>query len=109
MIVNILGTDYTIYTRTNAEDKYLKDRAGYCDDTSKIIVVCSKTEENTLDNFEVYYKETLRHEIVHAFMSESGLSNSWTHQKYGQEETVVDWIAIQAPKLFKAFQEAGCI
>lgn len=38
---------------------------------------------------------------------ESGLwENSGTADAWGQDETITDWIAIQAPKLFKAFQEA---
>ena len=52
-------------------------------------------------------KKKLRHEIVHAFLFESGLSSN-THGIYGawaENEEMVDWIAIQSPKIFKVFQE----
>ena len=56
-------------------------------------------------------KETLRHEIVHAFFNESGLmessnqySGAWAHN-----EELVDWIALQGGKIYKAWKEAGAI
>ena len=55
---------------------------------------------------DVYMKKTLRHEIVHAFMFESGLGYNWEHGSIGQEETVVDWIAIQLPKIYAAAEAA---
>jgi hypothetical protein len=36
-------------------------------------------------------------------MAESGLQSNWEHnQEFGQDETTVDWIAIQLPKIVKA-------
>ena len=51
----------------------------------------------------------LRHEIVHAFMFESGLAENWEHKNIGQEETVVDWFAIQGLKIYNAWKQADCI
>ena len=48
----------------------------------------------------------LRHEIVHAFLYESGLDVS---SEWARNEEIVDWIALQTPKLQKAFEEAGCL
>lgn len=40
------------------------------------------------------------------FLSESGLQSNFEHsQQFGHEETIVDWFAIQFPKIFKVFQE----
>ena len=51
-------------------------------------------------------KKQLRHEIVHAFLSESGLQSNLEHnQRFGHEETMVDWIAIQFPKMLEVFKE----
>ena len=47
--------------------------------------------------------KVLRHEIVHAFFHESGCSE-WTN-----DENLVEWIAIQVPKMAKAMKEAGAI
>lgn len=99
--VNILGTEYTI------EPKELKDEDidGYCDSTSKLIVIRSDNENNVGD-FGYLQKKQLRHEIIHAFMSESGLQCNWQHiEQFGHDETTVDWFAIQSPKIFKVFQE----
>ena len=53
-------------------------------------------------------KKQLRHEIIHAFLSESGLSVNFEHcSKFGHEETMVDWIAIQFPKIHKVYEELG--
>lgn len=107
MTVDILGTKYSVHYRNPSEDKFLRECDGYCDKTSKKIVVT--TENIELDDFEKYQKKCLRHEIIHAFMFESGLGCNWEHKPIGQEETTVDWFAIQFPKLLVAFQKVGAI
>lgn len=99
--VNILGTEYTIeYREFNQEDI-----DGFCDYTEKLIVV-RLDNENEVGNFERLQKKQLRHEIIHAFMAESGLQSNWQHvEQFGHDETTVDWFAIQSPKIFKIFQE----
>ena len=99
--VNILGTEYTIKT------KELKGENidGYCDSTEKSIVLRSDNV-NGVGDFQELMKKQLRHEIIHAFMFESGLSCNWQHvEQFGHDETTVDWIAIQAPKFLKVFEE----
>lgn len=99
--VNILGTEYKIVL------KELKDSDvdGFTDYTEKAIVIRSDNY-NEVGNFEWLQKKQLRHELIHAFMAESGLQANWEHvQKFGHDETTVDWIAIQSPKMFKVFQE----
>lgn len=103
--VSILGTEYRI------EFKEMKNVGidGYCDYTSKHIVIRSDNE-NELEDFEYIQKKQLRHEIVHAFMAESGLQSNWNHTtEFGHEETTVDWFAIQSPKIFSVFTELGLI
>lgn len=99
--VNILGTDYEV--------KYveLKDEGidGDCDNTSKVIRV-RKDNENQLGNMKELQKRVLRHEIIHAFLFESGLGDNWHHpMSFGHDETAIDWLAIMSPKIFKVFQE----
>lgn len=99
--VNILGTEYTI------EQRELKDEDidGFTDNTSKLIVIRADNVNNVGD-FDYLQKKQLRHEIIHAFMSESGLQCNWQHiEQFGHDETTVDWFAIQSPKIFKVFQE----
>lgn len=108
--INVLGTEYTVEVLSPDAEHYLKENKcdGYCDSSSHRIVV-STCPESDLDDLESYIKCVKRHEIIHAFMNESGLQSSWEHHQYGQEETVVDWIAIQFPKLLKAFEAADAL
>ena len=103
--VNILGTEYKIIEEVFGE----KDEDGYCDYTSKEIHIRSDNA-NSIGNFEYLTKKNLRHEIIHAFMAESGLQANWEHTlQFGHDETTVDWFAIQFPKILKAFEEADCL
>ena len=105
MVINILGTLYSISELAREEDKELSDCNGYCDHTTKNIVIVRKPDDSTLGNWEVYRKKLLRHEIIHAFLFESGL-----HENFDwHDETVVDWIAALFPKMQMAFGEAGCL
>ena len=55
-----------------------------------------------------YQRKVIRHEIIHAFLYESGLAeNSLSASAWGKNEEMVDWMAVQSPKIFRAFREAG--
>lgn len=109
--IDVLGTEYTVDVVSVTEDAYLNKRScdGYCDKTSKRIVVKAKDDSCELDDFEVYKKTCLRHEIIHAFLFESGLHENFKHDQWGHDETMVDWIATQFPKLQKAFKDADAL
>ena len=105
MVVNILGTKYTI----DYEELKNADYDGYCDMSSRHIVVRSDNV-NELEDFESHQKKQLRHEIIHAFLNESGLQANFEHaNRWGHDETMVDWFAIQAPKIFELLKEIGCL
>lgn len=109
--VNVLGEEYTIEILPPDQDEIMKngDCDGYTDKTTHRIAVSTMTDSD-LGEVKAYQKQVIRHELIHAFMNESGLQGNFEHCKqYGQEETMVDWIAIQFPKLMKAFREADCI
>lgn len=107
--VNILGTEYTIEIKKKEEDKFLEKCDGYCDKTSKKIVVLAEPEDNELELFGEHQKKVTRHEIIHAFLFESGLAENLKNEQWGHDETIVDWIAIQFPKMQQVFKEAECI
>ena len=105
MVVNVLGTNYRI------EYVAMKDAEedGFCDYTSKHIVVRSDNP-NEVEDLKWLQKKVLRHEIIHAFLAESGLQANFEHSnKWGHDEMMVDWIAIQFPKVHQAFVEAGAL
>lgn len=107
--VNILGTEYEIKIGNENDYPALADMDGYMDSTTKEIVIDdmkkSEGDKQAKGNLKAYQNQCLRHEIIHAFMDESGLSHNFEHKSIGIEETTVDWFAIQSPKIFKVFQE----
>lgn len=116
--VNILGTEYKIEIHKISEDIELKDNGwgGYCNETLKLIVLSDVDEDENYGNCSDHEKdkitkETLRHELIHAFLSESGLSSNSLQYSAGwvKNEEMVDWFGIQSPKIFKLFTECGCI
>lgn len=109
MTVNILGTEYEIIEAAAAEDAMLEKCDGYCDKTVKTIVISKKAKDCDLKDYSVYQKKVMRHEIIHAFLFESGLSENFTHPEYGHDETYVDLIASQFPKMCEVFKEVGCL
>lgn len=118
MKVNVLGTDYKIETHKISEDEFLENNRleGYCGEDSKTIVIADYTEKKyfedmTLEEIEARRKRDLRHEIYHAFLNESGLSASAStfDGSWAKNEEMIDWNAIQLPKIFKAYQECGCL
>ena len=114
MKVSILGTTYKIETRKISQDELLLKNhwAGYCAEDSKLIVVADMTEKPYFEGMnnaeqDAYRKRTLRHEIVHAFLSERGLSenSSVPESGWAKHEEMIDWIAIQGEKIYKAWKE----
>lgn len=103
--VNILGTEYKVI-REPFKDKGID---GYCDYTSREIKI-RDDNVNEVGDFDELMRRQLRHEIIHAFLAESGLQSNYEHYKqFGHEETIVDWVAIQFPKMIKAFQSVNAI
>lgn len=116
--VNILGTDYKIIVKKYNDDEVFDRRSigGYCNGCTKEIVLCDMAtykgwEHEDRETIKVANKETLRHEIVHAFFNESGLrDNSFSVDcPWSKNEELVDWIALQGEKIYQAWKKAGAI
>lgn len=110
MKIDILGTEYTILF--DCDEEILPEGADGCMDQSTKQIKIGKLEadRSTVQNIKAYRDNVLRHEIIHAFLYESGLwANSGSSEAWGQDETITDWIAIQFPKILKAFVEADCL
>ena len=104
--VNILGTEYEVIM--DAPDEMLpEDADGAMDHSVKRIVVAKfESNRNRIKDLAVYRKKVLRHEVIHAFLFESGLwNNSGNVTAWGQSEEITDWFAIQSPKIMKVFEE----
>lgn len=100
MKVNVLGAEYTLIKDATVEDyPDIEGCDGYCDWTSKTIVIRAESKEDNSDRFEIFTNKVIRHELIHAFYNESGL------QFESHNEQTVDWIALQLPKMAKLFEE----
>ena len=105
--INVLGTDIRIIFRKEADDPQLEEMGGYFDSSENLIVVkIPEKDKHSLGNLEAWQRKTLRHEIVHAFLFESGLDWSAAPSDcWATNEEMVDWMAIQMPKIMKIFRE----
>lgn len=117
MKVNVLGTEYTI-NKYDYKDKLefeKREICGYCDSILKEIAYVNMTtypgyEDEAEEFCRIAEKETIRHEIVHAFFKESGLWNNSADVKgWAKNEEMVDWIALQFSKILKAFESVGAL
>ena len=43
------------------------------------------------------------------FFMRADWGEDFTHPEFGHEETMIDWIAIQFPKILEVFKEADCL
>ena len=104
--IGILGSVWTVRLSDEKEEKRLEGAGGFTDWTCRLIVVGKMPENSNLGDPGVFQMKVLRHEIIHAYMFESGLGDDWEHQAIGQEETVVDWFAIQMIKIYHTVIDA---
>lgn len=119
LTVNILGCNYTLEVKKYSDEPCFEKNSfdGYCDPWTKKIVVCDMTtypgfDDEPKETCEIAQKETIRHEIIHAFFYESGLGDSsirYDAVGWAKNEEMVDWIAFQGAKIFKAWQDAGAL
>lgn len=117
MIIDILGTPYLIEYKAYKDDLSFEQGSlsGYCETRLKKIVICLISTRPDFDGrgetSQIVEKETLRHEILHAFLIESGLdaSSSENIGPWARNEEMVDWFALQGPKIIKAWQEADAL
>lgn len=116
--VNILGTEYSIKIKKYDEDEIFERRHidGYCDSWIKEIAICDMStypewNHEPDESIDVVMKESLRHEIVHAFFHESGLDDSAgiCSESWAKNEEMVDWFALQGPKIHKAWVDVGAL
>jgi hypothetical protein len=108
MKVKILGTEYEVIKDAEEKDyPQLKKCDGFTDFSIKRIVVANfDKDESSVDDIDWYKKKVLRHELVYAFIHESGLAENCD---WARNEELTDWIAIQFEKILGVFIELQCI
>lgn len=103
----ILGRDYVIREATPGTDPVLVHNDGYCDASVGVCVInaLEQREPDSLQDMNAYKRKVMRHEIIHAFLAESGLQG---HCDWACKE-MVDWLAVQFPKIAGVFSTTGCM
>lgn len=93
MELMILGERWEIKVDPSLKDTW----QGLCDFSIRTIYINDFNKyvdyDNVLQNLNTEILRTIRHEIVHALFFESGLA------EYGNDEVLVDFLAVQFPKL----------
>lgn len=116
--VDILGTKYCIIVKPYDENSTFStsDAIGYCNTITKKIFLCDLDTHPLFEGEGKKYNlglinVTLRHEIVHAFLYESGLfcNAMRTDGPWPECEEIVDWIALQGEKIYVAWKAAGAV
>lgn len=110
MTIDILGTAYDV-AYIDKPPQGLDDCAGYIDPTAREIRIVRQVPElgavKDLRNLE---RQTLRHEIIHAYLHECGLAhNSMSVDAWAVNEEMVDWFAAMASRMIKTFKEAQAL
>lgn len=101
--INVLGTEYKIIFHNSKEDNEIFKRYdGWCDSSVKEIHILAEWEGDKA-NRDYVNSKILRHEILHAFMYEAGQD---VESYWGLNEELIDFLAIQFPKINKIFEEA---
>lgn len=98
--VNILGSVWEIIVGDKETYPALISCGGFCDFTSRKIVIDNldeaKKSDSAVENLKVYQDKIIRHEVIHAYLFESGLAEC---SDWAQNEEMIDWLAIQIPKI----------
>lgn len=109
--ITVLGEDWEVLYKD--EDKCFEIAKGYCNECKRQIIIqnleynpddptCLDLASQLIDQ-----KRVIRHEIVHAFLYESGLAYSSlpSDEGWAVNEEMVDWFARMSPKIFKVYKE----
>ena len=125
-VINVLGTDYTIKFITvkddpNSNESKILIKRGFCAFCSQYdkTIILSNFRDNEYNPAYTYqpieviieaYKETLRHELWHACFGCSGLKgNTHSASCFATDEEMIDFLAIQSPKMFEVFKKANIL
>jgi predicted Fe-S protein YdhL (DUF1289 family) len=104
--INVFGQPYTVRIgKRNEMPSCMKDKSGYTDRSIHEIGIWeirNSTQHNDMQDLASKMKETLRHEIVHAALFESGLLDN---RNYDHEE-IADWLSIKAHALHEIMADA---
>jgi len=110
--VNVLGSVYSVEIASYTKYPILFNKVlGFCDFYAKRIVVLDMStvdvgDELTTQSPDEATGRTYRHELVHAFFYESRMD---TETGFARDEILVDFLAMQIPKMAKMFEKLSLL
>ena len=111
--LNILGSKWKLKEVPKNYDAMFVECDGFTDRSTKTMYVYDGSSElfevDALKDFPEYMKTVKRHEIIHAFLYESGLAQCAEHQRFGHCEQDIDFYALQIPKMIEVFKKAEAL
>ena len=114
--ITVLGETWNLDFLDYGEDPAFELSDGFVCETSRIIKIqkvgtAPKESEKLafgITDEKLNQERVVRHEIIHAFLYESGLGESALEtSSWATNEEMVDWFARQGPKIFKVYKELG--
>lgn len=96
-VVNVLGHKYELMyiNETDIPEKYkskLENNMGLCENFEKKLIVLNNLKTDLMyERKDLLEQKVARHELLHAYMFNSGLSQLWDKDT---EEALVDFLAI---------------
>jgi len=108
-VVDVAGVSY--FVKLLAPDKFeecnVRDVMGFTDYSTRTICVCDFTQEerepDAMQHQQFIVNNTIKHELVHAFLFETG------HAAYSEDEVLVDCIAVTLEKIINMCTQADAI
>ena len=111
--VDILGSKWTI--KYVDDDPAFEQAEGFTNDAAREITIenVKISDDPLLYDMQSQYinqKRVLRHELIHAYLYESGLGDSSNScDAWAVNEEMVDWFARNIPKMIVTFKELKCL
>lgn len=107
ILINILGTEYRVKYQEQEDNPKFDEVDGYIDNATKeIYIMIQKSDKNSVSNTSYHQDCVLKHEIIHAFLYESGLDTQTNGcDSWATNEEMVDWFAIQFDKIQQVFKQ----
>lgn len=111
--VDILGSEWTI--KYLDEDPRFEQADGFTNEALREITIENVKATNDplaidLPSQYANQKRVLRHEIIHAYLFESGLGeSSYPCEAWAVNEEMVDWFARNFPKITATFEKLNIL
>ena len=113
--IQILGHKWQIEVVKFNDNEYLKkrDAEGVAKPHIRKIIISDGTDKILLTDDERLnrFRHCLRHEIIHAFLEESGLAacSAKTMKPWARNEEMVDWFAKMSTDIYKVYGSLGLL